>query len=98
MKAVVIQESGGPEGLQVVDLPDPVPAGGQVLITPEAIGVGGDRIALWSHPAEVVTAVREGGWSAEAIAEIFPSVFAPRLQEFRPEPLEAPKKDSGAGK
>ena len=67
-------------------------------VTGQAIGVGGDRIALWSHPAEVVTAVREGGWSAEAIAEIFPSVFAPRLQEFRPEPLEAPKKDSGAGK
>ncbi len=53
-------------------------------VTGQAIGVGGDRIALWSHPAEVVSAVREGGWSAEAVAEIFPSVFTPRLQEFRP--------------
>ncbi len=53
-------------------------------VTGQAIGVGGDRITLWSHPAEVVSAVREGGWSAEAVAEVFPSVFTPRLQEFRP--------------
>lgn len=67
-------------------------------VTGQAIGVGGDRIALWSHPAEVVSAVREGGWSAEAIAEIFPSVFTPRLQEYRPEPLEIPGQKPGAGK
>ncbi|MEV5410761.1 SDR family oxidoreductase [Thermopolyspora sp. NPDC052614] len=60
-------------------------------VTGQAIGVGGDRIALWSHPAEVVSAVREGGWSAESIAEIFPSVFTPRLQEFRPTPMNLPK-------
>ncbi|MFD3587590.1 zinc-dependent alcohol dehydrogenase family protein [Streptomyces sp. NPDC058683] len=41
MKAVMIRTFGGPEGLAVVDLPAPVPAGGQVLITTEAIGVGG---------------------------------------------------------
>ena len=41
MKAVAIQEFGGPRGLVVVDLPDPVPAAGQVLIATEAIGVGG---------------------------------------------------------
>ncbi|NBH11686.1 alcohol dehydrogenase catalytic domain-containing protein, partial [Amycolatopsis sp. SID8362] len=41
MKAVAVQEFGGPEGLAVVDLPVPDPAGGQVLISTEAIGVGG---------------------------------------------------------
>ncbi|MEU9156352.1 zinc-binding dehydrogenase [Streptomyces sp. NPDC048417] len=41
MKAVTIRRFGGPKGLAVVDLPAPVPAGGQVLITTEAIGVGG---------------------------------------------------------
>ncbi|MEV6804020.1 zinc-binding dehydrogenase [Streptomyces sp. NPDC051132] len=41
MKAVVIRAFGGPEGLAVVDLPDPVPAAGQVLIATEAAGVGG---------------------------------------------------------
>jgi NADPH:quinone reductase-like Zn-dependent oxidoreductase len=41
MRAVVITSFGGPEGLEVVDVPDPTPAPGQVLIAPEAIGVGG---------------------------------------------------------
>jgi NADPH:quinone reductase-like Zn-dependent oxidoreductase len=41
MKAVVIQAFGDPEGLALVDLPDPGPAAGQVLIATEAIGVGG---------------------------------------------------------
>jgi NADPH:quinone reductase len=41
LKAVAIQAFGSPEGLAVIDLPDPSPAGGQVLIATEAIGVGG---------------------------------------------------------
>ncbi|WP_328922951.1 SDR family oxidoreductase [Streptomyces griseoaurantiacus] len=38
-------------------------------ITGQAIGVGGDRLALWSHPAEKAVAFADGGWSAETIAE-----------------------------
>jgi NADPH:quinone reductase len=41
LKAVAIQAFGSPEGLAVIDLPDPAPADGQVLIATEAIGVGG---------------------------------------------------------
>ncbi|MEU9356198.1 zinc-binding dehydrogenase [Streptomyces griseoloalbus] len=41
MMAVSIQTFGGPEGLTVTDLPDPVPADGQVLVATGAIGVGG---------------------------------------------------------
>ena len=41
MKAVAIQRFGSPAGLAVIDLPDPAPARGQVLIATEAIGVGG---------------------------------------------------------
>jgi NADPH:quinone reductase-like Zn-dependent oxidoreductase len=41
VKAVAIESFGSPEGLAVIDLPDPSPAGGQVLITTEAVGVGG---------------------------------------------------------
>ncbi|GLW31711.1 SDR family oxidoreductase [Actinoplanes regularis] len=37
-------------------------------ITGQAIGIGGDRLALWSHPAEKAVAFRDGGWPAEAIA------------------------------
>ncbi|MFG2785062.1 zinc-dependent alcohol dehydrogenase family protein [Streptomyces prunicolor] len=41
MKAVVVRRFGNPDGLEVVDLPVPVPGPGQVRITTEAIGVGG---------------------------------------------------------
>jgi NADPH2:quinone reductase len=37
----VIQAFGSPAGLAVIDVPDPVPGAGQVLIAVEAIGVGG---------------------------------------------------------
>jgi NADPH2:quinone reductase len=41
VQAVKVQAFGGPDVLTLVDLPDPVPAEGQVLVTTEAIGVGG---------------------------------------------------------
>jgi len=37
-------------------------------VTGQAIGIGGDRLALWSHPAEVATAFASGGWTTDAIA------------------------------
>jgi NAD(P)-dependent dehydrogenase (short-subunit alcohol dehydrogenase family) len=40
-------------------------------VTGQAIGVGGDRIQLWSHPEPVATAYHEGGWSYEALVEGF---------------------------
>lgn len=39
MNAIQIQTTGGPEVLQLVDLPIPVPGPGQVLIRVEAVGV-----------------------------------------------------------
>ncbi|WP_413755598.1 SDR family oxidoreductase [Streptomyces sp. MMBL 11-3] len=38
-------------------------------VTGQAIGIGGDRLALWSHPSEKAVVFRDGGWSADAIAE-----------------------------
>ncbi len=50
-------------------------------ITGQAVGIGGDRLALWSHPAEVVVEFADGtGWSPDAIAEIWPEKFAPSQQ------------------
>ncbi|MFC6093034.1 SDR family oxidoreductase [Saccharothrix lopnurensis] len=53
----------------------PEDAAGMVLflsatrdVTGQAVGVGGDRLSLWSHPEEVAVAYREGGWHAGAIA------------------------------
>ncbi|GAA4556595.1 zinc-binding dehydrogenase [Planotetraspora kaengkrachanensis] len=48
MKAVAIEEFGGPEGLAVTDIPAPAPAQGQVLILNEAIGVGGVDVMIRS--------------------------------------------------
>lgn len=40
-------------------------------ITGQAIGIGGDRLQVWSHPQPVLTAYHENGWTAEAlIAEL----------------------------
>lgn len=38
-------------------------------ITGQAIGIGGDKLSLYSHPTEVASAFYEGGWTPEAIAE-----------------------------
>ncbi len=46
MKAVAIRAFGSPQGLAVVDLPDPSPGHGQVLIATEAIGVGGVDVTI----------------------------------------------------
>jgi hypothetical protein len=37
-------------------------------ITGQAIGIGGDKLSLWSHPQEKATAFADGGWTPEEIA------------------------------
>ncbi|MBL1099220.1 SDR family oxidoreductase [Streptomyces sp. 205] len=37
-------------------------------VTGQCIGIGGDKLALWSHPHETAVAYADGGWSPEAIA------------------------------
>jgi NAD(P)-dependent dehydrogenase (short-subunit alcohol dehydrogenase family) len=51
-------------------------------ITGQCIGIGGDRLSLWSHPDELVVELREGGWSAEQIAEHWQQAFAAAQQSF----------------
>jgi NADPH2:quinone reductase len=41
MRAVAIRSFGDPDGMEVIDLPDPEPGAGHLLIHTEAIGVGG---------------------------------------------------------
>jgi NAD(P)-dependent dehydrogenase (short-subunit alcohol dehydrogenase family) len=38
-------------------------------ITGQCIGMGGDKLALWSHPKEVSVAYNNGRWTPEAVAE-----------------------------
>ncbi|MGW8379365.1 SDR family NAD(P)-dependent oxidoreductase [Streptomyces sp. ODS28] len=37
-------------------------------VTGQCIGIGGDRLSLWSHPQEVSTAYADGGWTPGALA------------------------------
>ena len=63
-------------------------------ITGQAIGIGGDRLTMWSHPVEVAAAFREGGWSPEAIAANWPATVGAAEQSYGvqlpPLDLEAP--------
>ncbi|PZG21661.1 dehydrogenase [Micromonospora craterilacus] len=64
-------------------------------VTGQVIGVGGDRIQIWTHPDAALTAYQEGGWSYDALVAAWPKEFAGALQsvgehfpelpdEFRP--------------
>jgi NAD(P)-dependent dehydrogenase (short-subunit alcohol dehydrogenase family) len=37
-------------------------------VTGQAIGIGGDKLALWSHPSEISMAYADAGWTADRIA------------------------------
>ncbi|WP_405717993.1 SDR family NAD(P)-dependent oxidoreductase [Streptomyces sp. NBC_01537] len=37
-------------------------------VTGQCIGIGGDKLALWSHPQEASVAYADGGWTPETIA------------------------------
>ncbi|MDN4476816.1 SDR family NAD(P)-dependent oxidoreductase [Demequina sp. SYSU T00192] len=66
-------------------------------ISGQAIGIGGDRVQLWSHPEPVVTGYREGGWSYEALADELPTLLEGGLQSVGesfpplPEALQRPR-------
>ena len=60
-------------------------------VTGQAVGIGGDRLALWSHPAEVVVRFADGdGWEPDAIAAQWQEAFAPFLQPVGQHFPEAP--------
>jgi NAD(P)-dependent dehydrogenase (short-subunit alcohol dehydrogenase family) len=61
-------------------------------ITGQAVGIGGDRLALWSHPAETVVEFADGqGWAAGDIAKVWPAAFAGHLQTVGQQFPEPPK-------
>jgi NAD(P)-dependent dehydrogenase (short-subunit alcohol dehydrogenase family) len=40
-------------------------------VTGQCIGIGGDKLALWSHPQEITVAYADGGWSPQRIAAVW---------------------------
>jgi 3-oxoacyl-[acyl-carrier protein] reductase len=61
-------------------------------VTGQAIGIGGDRLQLWSHPEPILSEYAEGGWSSEALAELFAGPLSTAQQsvgeKFPPLPPE----------
>ncbi|GIF64011.1 dehydrogenase [Asanoa ishikariensis] len=50
-------------------------------VTGQVVGVGGDRIQIWTHPEAALTAHHEGGWSYDTLAAAWPTTFAGALQQ-----------------
>ncbi len=51
-------------------------------VSGQCIGLGGDKLSLWSHPQEISAAYRDGGWTADAIAEVWASSVGARLETY----------------
>ncbi len=51
-------------------------------VTGQCIGLGGDKLSLWSHPQEIRMAYRDGGWTADAIAEVWKSSVGQQLESY----------------
>jgi NAD(P)-dependent dehydrogenase (short-subunit alcohol dehydrogenase family) len=49
-------------------------------VTGQAIGIGGDKLTLYSHPAELAHEYHDGGWTADEIAAQWQAQFAAQAQ------------------
>lgn len=53
-------------------------------VTGQAIGIGGDRLTLYAHPAVLRTLDQDGGWSPEQIDEAWHAQLAAQAQHSGP--------------
>ena len=78
MKAVVADPTGGPENLKYIDVPDPKPSEGEVLVKLESIGVNFIdlyfRNGLYKAPESPVMLGNEGAGTVAAVGEGVASV------------------------
>jgi NAD(P)-dependent dehydrogenase (short-subunit alcohol dehydrogenase family) len=51
-------------------------------VTGQCIGIGGDKLSLWSHPQEISVAYADGGWSADAIAATWATSVGSRPETY----------------
>jgi NADPH2:quinone reductase len=74
MNAIQIHQTGGPEVLQVVDLPIPVPGPGQVLIRVESIGMNFIEIYFRKGQYKATLPLIPGSEAAGTVEEVGPGV------------------------
>ncbi|MGN9780957.1 SDR family NAD(P)-dependent oxidoreductase [Nonomuraea sp. ZG12] len=51
-------------------------------VTGQCVGIGGDRLSLWSHPQEISVAYRDGGWPAADIARVWATSVGARPETY----------------
>ncbi len=51
-------------------------------LTGQCIGIGGDRLSIWSHPAEAAFELHQGGWSLNALAHALEGSLADARQSI----------------
>jgi len=51
-------------------------------VTGQTIGLGGDRLAVWTYPEEAEVVLQEGGWDADTIAMQFEGGLGQALQPY----------------
>lgn len=66
-------------------------------VTGQCIGVGGDRVSLWSLPEEFALAFHDGGWSADDLATAWDTTFGAAHQRFGMELPVLPDRPDRAG-
>jgi NAD(P)-dependent dehydrogenase (short-subunit alcohol dehydrogenase family) len=49
-------------------------------ITGQCVGIGGDRLSLWSHPQEAAVTFHDDGWDPDAIADAWPTTLGSYTQ------------------
>jgi hypothetical protein len=49
-------------------------------INGQVVGIGGDKLSLWSHPKEVAEAFSFGGWSLQQLRDNFKATVGYELQ------------------
>jgi len=74
MKAIQIRETGGPEVLELAELPIPQPGPGQVLIRVEAIGVNFVEIYFRKGTYKAALPITPGTEAAGTVEELGPGV------------------------
>ncbi|MFC9247578.1 SDR family oxidoreductase [Streptomyces sp. NPDC057136] len=57
-------------------------------VTGQCVGIGGDKLSLWSHPQEISAAYADGGWTADAIAAAWPTSVGQHPESYG---IPAPK-------
>jgi NADPH:quinone reductase len=96
MKAILLRQPGGPEALEYVELPTPVPADGEILVRADTIGVSMPEVLVrrgtynWMPPLPAIPGIEMSGTVAVLGANVTaPAIGQPVFVSARDLPVRA---------